>query len=352
MRKRVPSYRHHKGTGQAVVTLDGKDVYLGKYGSPESHQKYSALISEWQANQTAPPSNVTVGQLSLLYQRHAEKHYVKNGKPTSEAELITYALRYMNRVAKDIPLAEFSPRHLKAARKLMIEAGMTRSVVNKFVQRIRRAVKWAVSEELCHPHILVGLQSVEDLKRGRSEAPDNPEVKPVPEEFIDAIQPHIPPVVWALVEMQRWTGMRPQEARLMRTCDLNTSETIWEYRPESHKTAHFGKDRIVFIGQRGQNVLQKWLRPELEAYLFSPAKDGSRPYRRDSYRTAIARGCEKANVPIWTPNQLRHNFATRARREFGIEAARVTLGHSSAVTSEIYAERDLNAARAVVAKIG
>jgi hypothetical protein len=29
---RIPSYRLQKPTGQAVVTLSGKDVYLGKFG--------------------------------------------------------------------------------------------------------------------------------------------------------------------------------------------------------------------------------------------------------------------------------------------------------------------------------
>lgn len=352
MAKRIPSYRHHKPTGQAVVSIDGKDRYLGKFGSPESHRKYATLISEWQEKQTTKTENVTVGQLTILYRQHAERHYVKNGEPTSEVGLIVYALRYLNRVARNVPLAELSPRHLKAARRLMVETGMTRGTVNKFVQRIRRAVKWAVSEELCSPMVLVGLQSVNDLKKGRSEAPDNPEVKPVPEEYVDAIRGHVRSEVWAMVELQRWTGMRPEEARMIRARDLNTSGEVWEYRPESHKTQHHGKQRVVFIGKHGQAVLKEWLRPELDAYLFPSNREANRPYRRDSYRTAIQRGCVKAGVPEWSPNQLRHNFGTRARREFGIEAARVTLGHSSAVTSEIYAEKDMEAARAVVAKIG
>ena len=33
---RVPSLRHHKPSGQAVVTLSGRDVYLGPHGSPEA----------------------------------------------------------------------------------------------------------------------------------------------------------------------------------------------------------------------------------------------------------------------------------------------------------------------------
>ena len=31
--RKVPSYRLHKPTGQAVVRLDGRDVYLGKHGT-------------------------------------------------------------------------------------------------------------------------------------------------------------------------------------------------------------------------------------------------------------------------------------------------------------------------------
>lgn len=43
----------------------------------------------------------------------------------------------------------------------------------------------------------------------------------------------------------------------------------------------------------------------------------------------------------WHPHQLRHNAATAIRREFGLEAAQLILGHSSAkITDAVYAERD------------
>ena len=29
----APRYRRHKSTGQAVVRLEGRDIYLGKHGS-------------------------------------------------------------------------------------------------------------------------------------------------------------------------------------------------------------------------------------------------------------------------------------------------------------------------------
>ncbi len=42
----------------------------------------------------------------------------------------------------------------------------------------------------------------------------------------------------------------------------------------------------------------------------------------------------------WHPHQLRHNAATELRREFGVETARVILGHRSAAVTEVYAELD------------
>ena len=54
---RIPSYRRHKATGQAVVTIDGQDVYLGKWRTKKSRTAYNALISEWVANDYRLPAN-------------------------------------------------------------------------------------------------------------------------------------------------------------------------------------------------------------------------------------------------------------------------------------------------------
>jgi hypothetical protein len=52
----LPSYRLYKRTGQAVVTLDGHDHYLGPYGSPESRKAYNRLIEAWLARQEQMPA--------------------------------------------------------------------------------------------------------------------------------------------------------------------------------------------------------------------------------------------------------------------------------------------------------
>jgi integrase len=214
----------------------------------------------------------------------------------------------------------------------------------------------------------------------------------VADAYVDAVRLYVAPQVWTMIELQRLTGMRPGEVCQMRTCDLVTSGRIWEYRPSTHKTAHHGKSRVVFIGPQAQQVLHPWLRAELEAFLFQPReaeaqrraeqranrKTPVQPSQRDrsksnprktpgerytatSYCRAITQGIRRANahraengpeIPHWHPHQLRHSAATRLRREFGLDTARAVLGHSSPIVSEIYAELDQFKASEAMSKIG
>ena len=45
-----PKYRLHKPTGQAVVTLDRKDHYLGVHDTKQSRDAYDRLLGEWLAD--------------------------------------------------------------------------------------------------------------------------------------------------------------------------------------------------------------------------------------------------------------------------------------------------------------
>jgi integrase len=84
----------------------------------------------------------------------------------------------------------------------------------------------------------------------------------------------------------------------------------------------------------------------------SPRRQPGECYNVRSYNHAVRRGCRRAGLRPWHPNQLRHSVATRLRLQFGIEAARVVLGHTSASTTEIYAELDRQAAGRVMAAVG
>ncbi len=79
-RKRKPSYLLHKPTNQARVRIDGKDYYLGEYGSQESKERYRDLLAEWLAeSEDRSPSSLTVDTLALLYLKHAGEYYRKGG---------------------------------------------------------------------------------------------------------------------------------------------------------------------------------------------------------------------------------------------------------------------------------
>jgi integrase len=63
------------------------------------------------------------------------------------------------------------------------------------------------------------------------------DVKPVPEEYVYAIKNHVSRQVWAMVELQLLTGMRPGEVCRLRTCDLDTSGKVWLYNPPRHSAS-------------------------------------------------------------------------------------------------------------------
>jgi integrase len=123
------------------------------------------------------------------------------------------------------------------------------------------------------------------------------------------------------------------------------------------------------------------------------AKRAARPkrkprerYSRISYFVAVARACDRAFPPPaplprqpkesakqwavrlgekgraelktwqdahrWHPNQLRHSYATKARKLFSLEHAGAALGHAKMSATEIYAERDAGLAIEVAARMG
>ena len=229
---------------------------------------------------------------------------------------------------------------------------------------VKRIFRWATSEELVPPSVYHGLTSVPGLQRGRTEAPETKPVRPVDDDVVDRTLPRLTRHIQGLIEFQRLTGCRPGEACAVRRCDLDTGGAVWLYRPPHHKTSWRGKDRTIAVGPQAQTLLREFFVPDLNAYLFSAMKIPNAPKKcdaqwtpgekliRTSYTRAIAHACEVAGVPHWHPNQLRHTFATRVRKQHGLEAAQVMLGHEAADTTQIYAERNMALAVAVAQKIG
>ena len=49
---RVPSYRRHRPSGQAAVTLNGRDIYLGTWNTKASRAEYDRRVGEWLKTST------------------------------------------------------------------------------------------------------------------------------------------------------------------------------------------------------------------------------------------------------------------------------------------------------------
>jgi integrase len=287
MSKRIPKYRHHKPSGQAVVTLGGRDHYLGKWQTPESRVEYDRLIAEWLAagrnpvvasSRAGDVIGLSVNEVLLAYVEFCHGYYRHaDGTPTSEADNIRLALRPLRRLYGHTPAADFDSVALEALRDEMIRGGRCCNRVNRDVSRVRRLFRWAAARKLVPLSVHESLGTVEGLRAGRSAARETAPVRPVAEQVVEATLLHMRPQVAAMVQLQLLTGMRPGEVVVMRGMDLEMTGQVWAYRPGSdagphgkHKTAHRGQGRVILIGPRAQEVLRPWLRLNLQEYLFQP----------------------------------------------------------------------------------
>jgi integrase len=291
-------------------------------------------------------------------------------------------------------------------RQAWVDQGLARKSINHNLRRVVRVFKWGVENEMVAPTTWQALEAVEGLKKGRTTAPEPVPIFPVPEMVVDATVLHLSPVVRSMIQVQMLTGARPGEVCKMRPMDIDRSEDVWVYRPSSHKTEHHGRSRQIFMGLEAQKVILPYLLRAADANCFSAAEsrewfreqaDLNRKTKRScgnargrkhdrrrgpktrqprgyfdsqTYAQAIARACRKAwpapkeirydkaavqrwdDDHRWAPNHLRHNWATRVRAKYGLEAAQVGLGHATADVTQIYAERDTKLAKQVAREIG
>ena len=101
-----PSYRLHKQSGQAIVslTLGGnkyRDILLGPHGSDESNREYARVLLERSvAGALAAPAksgdqfrDISVSEVCLRFWRHAQVyHRLVDGSPSEELHNFRYAL--------------------------------------------------------------------------------------------------------------------------------------------------------------------------------------------------------------------------------------------------------------------
>jgi len=361
-RAKPPSYlRFAKpdGSVHARCCLFRKTVYLGKYGSEESYERFKRIQARWQAafaaghtgtgRVSAGPAPAategfhrTVEELIARFWLYAEGRYrTAEGKPTKE--LINYraALRPLRRLCGDLPVSEFGPRALREVRDAMASGswmtddekaetrargwkiGWCRRVVNRNLVRLRTFLRWCETEELLEESRVSSLCKVRGLELGEQAVRESPDRLPVPEADLAATLPRLRAVIRALVELQLLTAARPSELVKLTAADLRRDGRFqiggqsvhipgcWVYDPTEHKLAHKKIKRIILFGPRAQEVLAPFSERAENgaAHLFSPRETVAswRETQRQLRKTKV-QPCQqkrKAKRDAWAAQRLR-----------------------------------------------
>jgi integrase len=303
----MPQVRLHKRSGNGRVTVGGREVYVGRYGSPEARERYLELMVEHgylpataipaakpaepeplplPAGNEDVPAGLTLGELCQMYLVHLEPLRPK-GKPCSGWNRALAAVRAMRPLAT-MPAAKFGTRAFLDVRQRLVETPryvqdrkppkvgkrgrrkpaeppapprapvlLSRRWVNDVMQAVRAMFDWAVLHELVPDDRAAALRVVKRLKAGESQARETPPRKPVKRAVLLATLPYLTAEVADLVLFIRWTGCRPSEAMGMRWCRIrDRDKPVWRYVPRRHKTSHRGKQRHIPIGPKARAIIE------------------------------------------------------------------------------------------------
>jgi len=392
----IPSRRHYKRTGQAIVTLNGRDIYLtAPYAdTAASVAEYDNLIANWLAagrrlpnglaeirtwmqdancarvtavDEVNPDAPLSVNGLLLLFLEDSEKQFTRaDGRVLGELDKLKVAMRPLVELYGETPAEDFGPLKLSKIREVFISQGLRRGYVNDQIRRVVKAFRWGVSLELIPPDRIHALRELEPLRRGRTAAPEDKKIEPVSDEQIDAAMTELSPTVQTMVQVQRLTGMRSTELCSMRVGDIDMSQAPWIYEPRHHKTEHYGKTRRIRLGPNIRSLITPYLKADPTAHVFDPRtavkerhikarrrrRRDQKPtprmtkrkvqdhYTKDSFARAIRRACKRAGIREWHPHQLRHAFITEVANRRDILTAAELAGHASTKTTERYIKRD------------
>lgn len=397
---KLPEVRLHKRSGNGRVFLNGREHWVGRYGSPEAKARYAELIAAYvtsggtsiEATQAAPAPasrltvDLTVGELAVRWLRDIEAT-----RPDHKRSSLWHGAVAASRAIRPfatLSVREFGSRALLDVQRHLIETPISprkkrgrpstdakpryrsRRYINDVIGRVRQLFHWGVLHELVPDDRVKALEVVPALTYGTSKAKESKPRKRVRPSVVKATLPYLTGEMADLIWFIRLTGCRPSEARRMKLCRIrDRNKPVWRYVPKRHKTAHKGKQRHIAIGPQAQAIiLAHTAGRDPHDYVFTPQRsvparkprNGVIPieprraspragvkFTKDAILRAVRRAIEKANkaatakgdpaLPHWTPYQLRYTRLHEIRKQGGREAARAVAGHSHATMTDHYA---------------
>jgi len=407
MSRSLLKYRGPKN-GQAYVRTvrlnGGREVYLGKYNSPESHREYAAildrLVNEAVKPKVLPPApgtSISIVEAIAAFLADSEARYTNATGLRREFQNVVQSLRPLEELYGDLPINDFHPVDLMALQRDLVEEGYARRVINKRVTIIKRFFGWCSLNNKAtgaRPTLYAEMAPVKGLRRGEYGVLDHPKILPVPLAVVEQTLPFLSPMVATMVRVQLVCGMRPDEVCRMRPSEIRAAGGRFIYQPEDHKNAWRGATRLVSIPKFAIDMLRPYCsQHDFSAFCFRPAEAerrrhlARRPagaaaaelppdqqavstpapstnagetreetppdqserfgpcYTAGAYWRAIQYAIAKAGragvtIEPWHPNRLRHTAATIVGKALGQEAAQKLLGHENMATTDVYREID------------
>jgi len=159
----------YKQSGKyAVIYVNGKRIFLGLYGSPESHVAYNRLLAEWQANSTfylaRGEKSITVKELAAAFLDYAKTTQDTAGYGHYRTIVFDFLLKLYG---DDTPADSFKPSFLKLVREDMIQSRrFNRNSINKHTRRLAAMFEWGVEHELVPETTYRALKTVKFLPVG------------------------------------------------------------------------------------------------------------------------------------------------------------------------------------------
>lgn len=367
---RQPKYRRHSSRDMGFAERDGHRTYFpGKFNSQESVAAYRAFLLESPTDKTTaqlPPGRLRVKWLVIKFLEWAKARYAKTSTATrGEYANLKHAMTPLLTNFGHSYADQFGPRNLKELQRILAGKKRARGYVNTVVSKIKRAFKWAASEELIPINVYLALDTVQGLRAGETIAKETAKRRPVEWKDVESVLPFLSKTIAEMVAFQWHTGCRSDSL-----CRATPSQFIkgaggWEWRPR-HKTEHLGRELVIPIGPRALAIIAKRLKLAPAAPLFSPKEINKnrrygKQYTSGSYRQAIVRAIEAENdrkeegepkLRVWFPHLIRHARGEGVRQSYGLEAAQAILGHDSIDATQVYSSRRFALARTVADETG
>ena len=374
-----------------------------------AHERHGWLVDAWLAtgrkslpSPTAYPWKSAVVAPAFVDVRLIVARYIKQQRADARQTDGSLRDRYNLLAAMNVLRDALKTKNMlalwagdvEAVARAMIRKKWAYATIRDRLRHVRQAIQQCVKQGVLPMAALAHLTLVAKVKKSTPGIARRRKVRPVADDVVDATRPHLNRHVCGIVDVLRWTGARPSEICSLRVCDLVRTGPVWTCVLDAHKMAHretadgSERQRELFFGPRAQAALAPFLagRRRLDAFIFDPRDaeaerrarlhaerktsigDGNtigsnrkeRPlvtigerYTAGTLRRAIQRVCKAQTIDAWHPYQLRHSAATRIRREAGIEAAALALGHDdAALTAAVYAVADRGQALDVMARVG